>query len=105
MVAQCPEASGQFWVLCRDHATFTSSDGFTRVKAKAAHATPCTRLTTVPCSTESTGGILDHWYRIVVGQLKDGWHVRHLTESVHREDRFHPLRRSRDRHESLQDPL
>src|SRR5262245_14549801 len=105
MVAQCTETPGQFWVIRCDHTTFTSSNGFARMKTEATHHPPGARLTTVPSSGQGTGGILDYRHRIVVGQLKDGWHVRHLPESVHWEDRFHPLCRSRDRHESLQGPL
>src|SRR4029453_132349 len=91
--------------LRRDHATFTSGDGFTRMKTEATHNPPGARLTTVPSGGQGTGGILDYRHRIAVGQLKDGWHVGHLPESVHWEDRFHPLCRSRYRHESLQGPL
>src|SRR4030095_16515371 len=86
MVAQCPKAQRQFWGLCRDHATFTSGDGFTRMKTEATPTSPGARLPTVPGGGQGTGGILDYRHPIAVSQFKDGWHVRHLPESVHWED-------------------
>src|SRR5215470_13795755 len=48
MVAQCPEAPSQFWVLRYDHTAFTSSNGFARMKTEAAHNPPGARLLTLP---------------------------------------------------------
>ena len=86
MVAQDAQLTRERRVVGRYDATFARRNRLTRMKAEAAHHTPCARALVMELSTERAGCILDDRHAVRRRCFENARHVGHAAEGVDRQD-------------------
>ena len=79
----------QFFILEKQHASTTCSDGLVSIKANGTHISECTGMATFIKTADTFGCVFDQFDMPLTADIRQFIYFHRMTESVHRNTSFY----------------